>query len=341
MPSALSRIAASTHAKRITASIDDTACDLLADDPHDAVEALFGIDVVIYPPGHTIAGGCGVHGLYTPATEHSPAKIELTQSRSHRRDGFTILHELGHHLIRGDATLIDELYELPPMEKKKSHELVADAVAGRLLITDADAAEAFASGVTGPALRTLFTTTHASREACCVRAADALDQPGAVMLGYDNVAVFTAHRGVPWTVARDVPQAADGILARATDVGGRVSGTTRVLFRSTEPSTPLYADAVTTDDGWVFAVLTTDRPPAGGLTVPIGTFEESDDIECPTCGMVFKPWGKPCVCGDFKCPVGHCSCDKGPPTKVCKGCFLHKHVDLFDEGSDYCTDTCS
>lgn len=327
------------HAKRITADIDSTVRELLADDPVEAVEALFGIDIVVHPRGSTVAGGCGVHGLYTPGNEARLPRIEITQSVSRRRDGFTTLHELGHHLIRSDATIVDSLYDLPDMEKRRSHELVADAIAGRLLVTDADADTAFGSGVNAPAVRELFLTTNASREACCVRAADALDQVGAVMLGRDNVAVFTAHRGTPWTVARDVSQAPDGILARATDVNGRVSGQARLRFRTGTTSTPLFADAVVTDDGWVFAVFGRDRPPAGGLSLPIGGFEETEGIECATCGMTFAPRGKPCVCGDHKCPVGHCSCQKGPPTKLCIGCFQYKHVDMFN-GGQYCGDPC-
>ena len=78
-----------------------------------------------------------------------------------------------------------------------------------------------------------------------------------------------------------------------------------------------------------------------GVTLCTLQDRQTDKFECPTCDFTFEPWGKPCVCGDHKCPNGHCSCDKGPPTKLCKGCFLQKHVALFDEGSDHCNDTCS
>lgn len=341
MPSAISRPEASTHAKRITAGIEDTTRELLADGPQEAVESLFGINVTVHPAEHRTAGSCGVHGLYTPATDGSPPKIELTKSLSRRRDGFTILHELGHHLIRGDATTVDQLYDLPPLEKKKSHELVADAIAGRLLVTDADVAEAFEYGVTAGAVRHLFDISNASREACCVRGADSLTQRGAVMLLRDNVAVFTSHRSTPWHVARDTPQADDGLFSRAVDNTGHVTGETTVRFASGGTSTSMYGNAIACDDGWVFAVLTLDRPAAGGLTIPLAKFVPEDAVECITCGISFTPWGKPCVCGDRKCPIGHCSCDKGPPTRLCQGCFLQKHVDLFDEGSDLCRDTCS
>lgn len=161
------------------------------------------------------------------------------------------------------------------------------------------------------------------------------------MLLRDNVAVFTSHRSTPWHVARDTPQAEDGLFARAVDNTGHVTGETTVRFANGRTSTSMYGNAIACDDGWVFAVLTLDRPAAGGLTIPLGKFVPEDAIECITCGITFTPWGKPCVCGDHRCPVGHCSCDKGPPTRLCQGCFLQKHVDLFDEGSDLCRDTCS
>lgn len=330
----ISRIAASGHAKRITAGLDPDDIQLFADDPHDAVVELYGIDIVIHPPGHTIAGGCGVHGLYTPG---DPPRIEITQSISRRRDGFTILHELGHHLARSDDTIIDELYELPDKDKRKSHELVADAIAGRLLVTDTDAHEAFGSGVTAIAMWNLFNITNASREACCVRGADALSQRGAVMLLRDNVAVFTSHRSTPWHVARSTPQAESGLLAQVAK-GGHRTGETTVRFATGNTSTPMYADAMACEDGWVLAVLTLDRPAAGGLTIPLAKFAAEDGLECPECGFTFAPRGKPCVCGDYKCPNGHCGCDKGPPSKLCQSCFLQKHIELFEDGGEHCKD---
>lgn len=334
MPLPISRLAASVHGKRITAALDPTDHQLLADDPHEAVAALYGITIVIHPPGHTIAGGCGVHGLYIPG---DPPMIEITESISRRRDGFTILHELGHHLSRSDATITDELYELPDKDKRKSHELVADAIAGRLLVTDTDANEAFGNGVTAVAVRNLFNITKASREACCVRAADALTQRGAVMLMRDNIAVYTSHHSTPWYVARSTPQADTGPLAQVAN-GGHKTGQTTVQFATGNTSTPMYADAMAGDDGWVFAVLTLDRPAAGGLTVPLGKFSAEDDIECTICEFTFTPWGKPHICGEYQCPNGHCGCDKRPPTKLCQICFQQKHIELFESGGEHCKD---
>lgn len=335
MPLPISRLAASRHGARLVGQVDESWRELLAEETKDAIESLYGIGITVHPADTPMRGGCGVHGIYSPT---NPPTIEINRSSSGRRDRFTMLHELGHHLIRLDAALIDDLYDLDAGPKARSIELVADAVAGRLLITDTEVDDAVADGVTAASVVQLFENTHASREACAVRAADLLDQPGAVMVGFDNVAVFTAHHGTPWHVARSVPQSDKSILNRAVG-GGRATGTTTVRFANDRSSTEMYADAKACDDGWVFAVLTLTRPAAkGSFSAPLGGFIDNDAIECHVCDSSFRPYGQPCVCGEFECPNGHCGCDKGPPTRRCDMCFLHKAVNLFDGADTVCAD---
>lgn len=334
MPSPISRLAAATHAERLVAELDDTTRGLLAEDTAEAVRELFGITVEVNSAG-TLQSACGVHGRYYPT---DPPRIEIEASASRRRDRFTVLHELGHDRIRYDYNVADEFDMLDRDSAYRSRELVADAFASRILIPDEAVAVAFADGVTAPAVAELFAATNASREACAVRAADALGQPGVVMLGRENVAVFTAHRSTPWWVARNTVQPDSSILRRAAAYEGRAQGASVIRFATGNLGPELHADAVCLGDGWVFAVLTTIRPPGGGLSVAVGDPVEPDDVECPVCDTTFRPYGKPHACGDYICPQGHCSCSTGPSTRLCTICFLQKAVNLFEPAGTVCSD---
>lgn len=335
MRSAISRLAASGHADRLLAELDDTTQELLVEETADALRELFDIRVTVHPTGGSFNSSCGVHGKYHPT---EPPHIEIQQSSSARRDRFTMLHEFGHDRVRRDYVIADEFDVLSADAAYRSQELVVDAFAGRLLVSDAAVTAAFADGVTAPAVAELFDTTNASREACAVRAADCLGQTGVVMVGRDNTAYFTAHHSTPWWVSRATVQPHSSILQRAEAVRGRARGASRIRFATGTTGPELHADAVWCSDGWIFAVLTATRPPGGGLSVAVGGFEDLAEVECAVCDMSFEPWGKPHVCGDYKCPLGHCSCPTGPPTRHCDVCDLQKAVNLYVGDGTICAD---
>jgi Zn-dependent peptidase ImmA (M78 family) len=332
---AISRLAAGSHADRLLDDLDGATRELLAEETAESLRELFDIKVTMHPPGERFDSSCGVHGKYHPI---EPPHIEIQQSASQRRDRFTMLHEFGHDRIRRDYVIANEFDMLTPDQAYRSRELVADAIAGRLLISDDAAAAAFADGVTAPAVARLFETTNASREACAVRAADQLGQTGVVIIGRDNTAYFTAHHSTSWWVSRATPQPNSSILLRAENTQGRARGRSHIRFATGRVGPELHADAIFCDDGWIFAVMTATAPPGGGLSIALGGFEELAEVECAICDMSFEPWGQPHVCGDYKCPRGHCSCPTGPPTRRCDACGLHKAVNLFLADETVCAD---
>lgn len=204
------RIDPTAEAQRLLEQIDDIDLDELAADPAIAVEVLF--DVVVTPRQPQMRSeGCAVDGTYDPGP---PPCIRVADDVAASRQRFTILHELGHHLIEHDAHLND----LPISDADRRDEAICNEVAASVLIPADLVDRVLISGVLeAEHVAALKNATWASREACCVAAARRLRVPGCVILGRpDGTAVFTAHHlATPWSIARGTPQGRDSLLYKA------------------------------------------------------------------------------------------------------------------------------
>lgn len=139
-------------------------------------------------------GRCSVAGSYQ--SESNPPALVVGAARSIRRRGFTGLHELGHHLQQTDAALGQHLFEWEDSEAFE--EAACDAFAARILVPDDRIPEDVRRrGPSADDVVTMFRTSRASREACCVRAAQYLADGGAVVL-FDTTGQvhFAASRGM-------------------------------------------------------------------------------------------------------------------------------------------------
>ena len=219
------------HARRLIDQLAETTRVALADAPLVALEDL-GY-VVQLRPESGIVGGCTVSGSYQPGP---PPTITIVESRSQGRLYFTGLHELGHRLVAADDPLQDAFAEQPDKDKKLEED-VCDAVAGELLLPD-EIVDRYigARGPTANAAISLFHDQKASREACCVRAAQRIAGPGHVMLLKDGIARFTATANTLYRVRRGTPQL-DGDDTAAWATGGRGEG--RVTYAQRRPEQPL------------------------------------------------------------------------------------------------------
>lgn len=338
MPSA--RVDPHAEALRLLGEIESDWLIALAEDPMGAAEVLFEPLTVSTRPA-SAAGPCGVDGTYHPGP---PARIVVAEDTGRQRQNFTVLHEVGHHLIEHDGPLNDLAID----DADRRDEAICNEVAASILIPADVVAELLPAGkVTGRDVAELrrHLEDRVSRAACCVAAIRRLGRPGAVMLGTpEGEAVFTAHHiATNWRVARDTAQGPDSILAlagRATSRHHR--GVTTVRFAHGGSSGQLQADAYLADDGWVYAVLVDDTHSPWDTGLSFATAETGpniEDIECPRCGPQ-RAWKVCPRCGDHECPnCERCSCPVGPGERRCEGdCYLMKPVTQFQGDSKICVD---
>jgi Zn-dependent peptidase ImmA (M78 family) len=343
------------HARRLVAAFGDADRQHLSDAPLPALEAL-GFNVRIRAESE-ITGPCTVAGSYQ---QGPPPTITVVHSRSQGRQNFTGLHELGHQLVAQDDDLQD-LFAMEPAADRKFEEDVCDAIAAEFLLPD-ETVDRYIDelGPTARAVVELFHDRRASREACCVRAAQRIPGAGHVMLARDGVARFTAAANTQFRVRRQTPQPDDHPIVRAADRGS-CRGEAPVRYSSGALSDRYFVDAVA-DDDYVFAVFLDSKPPwVQGLTVMSSATQdewgnlsvtETVEASCPHCDVDFEALGAPCpTCRAYfhrgRGGCGECSCGTAasatarPPVKdaQCDSCFVRRPMGDFSTGTGTC-DVC-
>ena len=152
------------------------------------------------------------------------------------------------------------LLEAEPDHGVNLEDDICDALAGQILIPDHVVDDVVpAKGPTAESVIELFERTHASREACCVRAAQRVMGEGYVMLcDSAGTAIFTASTG-EYPVRRQTPQVGNVVVEAAIN-WNLASRETRVTFASGAQS-PLFFGNAMADDGYIFAVMVSNRHP--------------------------------------------------------------------------------
>lgn len=297
------------------------------------------IDMVGEPQDGT---RCSVAGSYRDDTQ--PPTLVVGASRSHRRRGFTALHELGHHLQQTDPVLGQQVFARQDSERLEDE--ACDAFAARVLLPDdLVAGRTDSHGPTAPDVVELFERSRASREACCVRAAEALAGAGAVvLLDAKGTVLFAAPRSfIP--PARGSDQSATPLISAALQTRATVQrDSTYVTYRTGSTSDQLYGQAAWCDDEHLIAVLGVDNVGWRRFAAPrpdTGMFRSGSWWTCETCGEVFGVAEAPCaVCGEPRCGDGHCGCTtaRAQRERVCDTCFLSLTPARFDGASTTCRD---
>ena len=140
--------------------------DLHDDLVHDSIatiELLFdGLSVTRRPPSPS-GDGCGVDGTYNPGP---PPRIVIADDVVPARQVFTVLHELGHHLIENDGPL----NELNISGDDRRDEAICNEVAASLLIPPDVGDRYISANFTAADVAELHANVQASRSACCVAA---------------------------------------------------------------------------------------------------------------------------------------------------------------------------
>lgn len=304
---------------------------------HDALAELASWPEITieWMPDVDAGEGCSVAGSYN--VDVSPPALCIARSASPGRRQFTALHELGHHIQQNDFELgAAVVMSTDPVGLEEG---ACNLFAASTLLP-ADIVDRYigARGPTAAEVADLYVGSQASRAACCVRAAERLRSPGVVMLlDHDGVVSFAQPTGGFIPPARRSDQSGTPLVSAALR-GGRARTDTFVRYRTGGRSETVYGDCVAAD-GWLIAVLATDRVPWLSFSVSRpGTSSGGTATwwTCETCGEQFAVIDRCLACGQPKCPsAGHCGC--GPAREqICPACFTMKHASQFEKGSTVC-----
>jgi len=286
--------------------------------------------------------GCSVAGGY----RWEPPTLVVTESMSRRRQQFTLLHELGHHIQKTNLELGTRVVE--HREPEAFEDACCDAFAAQLLLPD-DLVDSHISN-RGPTVSTavdLFESSSASRAAICVRLANRLQSAGVVVVvDEDGMVTFAAARGGLYPPARGSNQTENPLVRAALEAVGErrtfARDDAQIWYRDGHTSERLYGQAAWAGD-LLFLVMVEYSAPWLAMSPPrVGTVQYTKDRweQCEHCNSSF-PIGFLCrKCGQSRCPSGHCGCTS-KKEKTCLECFLQKHSNQFGPDSNTCLECAS
>lgn len=301
-----------------SALIDGCGLDLLAlsESPYRTIEQVATIAIQ-----DNLESGCGGGGYYSA----QPPTIYLHPSTA-RRNNFTLLHELGHHLQQHHPEFAFALLDLSPQNRKLAEEKISNEVASRVLLPWSE--EPLDARFVHPAelVAGLFATTGASRSATIERVIGLLPQSakwilvvsdlgGVVEHGHSTYTDFQPAKGSYQPGLKALAEEAmEGPVRRKFHEGIRYSNRSELH--------DMLVEAVLDHEGrYLFAALTPEaRFGTGRVDWPT--------YECvnPSCGRSFEAkWvRRECdKCGDPACSwCDRCSCDPTNTGVVCNECFL-------------------
>ena len=306
-------------ASRIIAECTTFNFAALRDNPLGAVMGSVGIEVEI--EDGLIETGCGGGGYYRP----KPPTIHLHPA-TYRRDNFTVLHELGHHLQQTHDQWGFTLIDMAERERRDIEEKVCDQFAAQVLMPVSDTDRHATSLHPADVMAGLFARWEASRSAVLQRVREMMPQGARWLLAVsdlDGVVITSA------TTYED-PQPPKGLMQegfRRVAVEAVDAAVRREFHEGIEYKTGSVLDgmrveaALDHEERYVFLALRpTTANGAGTWTYP------SRECSNPACEKAFQATsssGRCETCQDFKCPHCHrCGCTAAVPPEKCGTCFL-------------------
>lgn len=320
-----------TCAGQALAGVSDDVRRDLAHDLADAIRTHFGLRV---QPAETF--GERGDGGWCDGVSIIDSGVILYRPTPSRRENFTLMHELGHHLIDNNVECLSWIADQP--DPSRVLEQVCDHIAAHLLITAADVDTALAGGPPdASAVLRLFAGTEASRSACAIAVARKLPCDGFVVLVEEGAGeVFFASR------ARDTrPYAWKGDQIAAGHPLRQELPPARTLAWWQYPrgaERRAYYMSTATDRGWTVAVFAeNDLFGVADLHLPQQVEEDrgyDGQVTCP-CGYSGPTRWWPCKeCGQSQCPkCGECACTRRARQRVpCQSCFVSVLPHLLEDG---------
>ena len=330
-------------AARLLNAVSREDRDALAARPFAALEALgFGLR---FRREREITGSCSVAASIDCGP---PPVITIVMAASTGRQYFSALHEFGHWIVKTDADVHDVFFGLHDGGAHLEED-ICDAIAGELLMPPEHVSEYIGScGPTAQSVIALIRSTpNASREACCVRAAERISGPGHVMLLRAGVALFTASHITPYRVRRGAAQADGHVTSRAARFGV-ARGEASVKYAGGSRSDTFFVDAaLDEEESLVVAVFMENKPPwAKGLVLPPPdrNADAEMDAYCIPCEVDFAAIGGRCpTCeGNFHRGLGgcgRCACRPDNASCLCEECYLRRPLADFSQDPKIC-DVC-
>jgi hypothetical protein len=320
-----------TWSLRVLAELGDDVRADLADSLATAIELHF--DLTVTPAdsfGQRGAGG------WCDGVSIIDSGVILYRPTFSRRENFTLMHELGHHLIDNNIDCLAWIADQP--DPPKVLEQLCDQIAADLLISRSLVDQLI--GQRAPdasAVLDLYDRTQASRSACAIAIARRLPCDGFVLLIEDGAdSVFFSAR------ARDTrPYGWRNDLLPAGHPLRRRPSPARTLTWWPHPTGSdrrEYFMSTASAGGWIIAVLAENNLfGVPGFHIPQQVEDDrgyDGEIACP-CGYAGKTRMWPCNrCGKSECPrCGECDCTRLDRKRIaCDNCFTNVLPHLIVDG---------
>lgn len=316
-------------AKSLVGCVDSLVLgDLRDEDVGLAVEVHFEpIRVEVLESLAGLTSECSTDGFYDAATGARPT-ILYAADVAPERVRFTILHELGHHLLATEAAhLLDDIDALAGDRSDPGavEETVCHRFAGLVLVPEDLLNQVIGCERLTPShLAEIRRRTTASWEAVAVRAAARCAYKAAAVLlrepGYVAFSAASSRLGPAWW-PRGSQVAPDGPLSKSLHADQKARPE---VYRAGLPfAEPMYCDSQRVHSGLALAVLT-DKPGDGRFELPEEvepSWKEREEY-CERCNEIKdQGWCDTCR-GRFCSQCERCSCSTLPANPTCPGCGL-------------------
>jgi hypothetical protein len=293
----------------------------------------------------TSSESCSCDGVYVRASAGRPPAIGYVPTPQSRRENFTLLHELGHHLTRTNDQVLSAVHDLSDDHGRSAEDRVCDSFAAQILLPDSLVERAVGTAMPRAAhLVALVGASKASRPACAVRLAERLPSDGYVLIADTRsrtVSFASPSPSWPYLVRKgSAMDASHPIWKAVADGAARGQGP----IRWPGGSKNLWFDAVL-DEPYVYAVFSESRYwPSSELGILAEPTRLARPVPlqgtCKHCGS--DTWGyRACdKCGDVRCnSCGKCGCGaRQVAERMCRSCFMVKGEAQFAAGADVCID---
>jgi hypothetical protein len=294
------------------------------------------------PSAGITRGSCSIDGYYAADVDPLRPWIFYADDVHEDRARFTVMHELGHHLLAtAAATLLDDLDVLGGSAEAAilAEEAVCHRFAGNLLVPDELLVETIGGDrVTPVHVVTVHEKAAASWEACAVRVAEFMPAAGAVVLVRDGATVAfcaaSSRMGSAWW-PRDSRLDPGGPLGRGLRLR-QTAQREQYRFGLGYPKA-MFCDTLAVHEGLAIGVLS-DKPSDGSLSI----IEESEPVWkqrvefCEWHPGVERDVGWCIRCRGKRCPeCGRCGCSHLVPNPVCPQCRM---INPFRDGATMCRD---
>lgn len=323
---------------------EEARADLRSEDPTTAVELYFGpIGFQPLPSVRVATGQCSTDGYYD--TEIDPAQpwIIYADDVHEARVRFTVLHELGHHLLMTvGCTLLDDIDVLGASTGTgaiQTEESVCHRFAGNLLVPDELLMDMIGDARIVPHhVVAIHEGRSASWEAVAIRVAEVMPMAGAVVILRDGatVAFCAASSRLPsawWP--RGSALNPNGPLVRGLSL--RQTAQPEQYRYGLGYARAMFCDTLPVHEGLAIAVLS-EKPSDGSLSI----IEEAEPawkqrvLFCEWCPGVERDRGWCYRCSGPYCPeCDRCACSHPVQNPLCPNCGL---LNPFRPGASMCRD---